>query len=180
MISFFGEVVMDAAPLILTLLLAEAAQEQFDALRRVHFPADRNLLTAHVTAFHALPGRLLDAVAADVRASAPSGRVAGSVTGVRLIGRGVAYDLSVPHAEAVRAGLARRWHPELTAQDRQGWRPHVTVQNKVAPKVARALCARLTADFVPYNVQAIGWGLFRYRGGPWEHVLSVPFEATNG
>lgn len=32
-IAFFGEVVMDPAPLILTLLLADAAQEQFDALR---------------------------------------------------------------------------------------------------------------------------------------------------
>ena len=47
---------MDAAPLILTLLLADAAQEQFDALRRVHFPADRNLLTAHVTPFMRCPG----------------------------------------------------------------------------------------------------------------------------
>lgn len=171
---------MDSAPLILTLLLADAAQEGFDALRRVHFPADRNFLTAHVTAFHALPGELLDAVAADVRAFGPTGRVTASVTGVRFLGRGVAYDLSVPKAEAVRAGLARRWHPELTGQDRQGWRPHVTVQNKVAPEVARVLSARLTADFVPYNVEAVGWGLFRYRGGPWEHLLSVPFDRPDG
>ena len=121
----------------------------------VHFPADRNSLTAHVTAFHALPGRLLDAVVADVRASAPSGRVTASVTGVRLMGRGVAYDLSVPQAEAVRAGLARRWHPELTSQDRQGWRPHVTVQNKVAPEVGarfvRAPVGRLRALQRPGN-----------------------------
>jgi hypothetical protein len=62
--------VTDSAPLLLILILDDAAQERFDALWRVHFPADRNFLSAHVTAFHALPGDLLDEVAADVRASA--------------------------------------------------------------------------------------------------------------
>ena len=170
----------DSEPLILTLLLDGAAQERFDALRRAHFPADRNVLSAHVTAFHALPGELLDDVAADVRASAPSCRVAVTVTGVRYLGHGVTYDLSVPQVEAVRTGLARRWHPWLTGQDRQGWRPHITVQNKVAPEVARALCAHLTAEFEPYDVQAVGWGLLRYCGGPWQHLLSVSFGAADG
>lgn len=85
----------DSEPLILTLLLDDALRERFDTLRRIHFPAERNFLTAHVTAFHALPGDLLDIVVADVRASAPAGPVVGSVTGVRFLGSGVAYDLSV-------------------------------------------------------------------------------------
>lgn len=165
----------DSAPLILTLTLEDAAQVRFDALRLMHFPPDRNFLAAHVTAFHALPGERLEAVAADVRASAPSGPVAATVTGVRFLGRGVAYNLSAPEAESVRAGLAHLWHPVLNGQDRQGWSPHVTVQNKVTAEVARALYTQLTATFVPYDVQAVGWGLFCYRGGPWQHVLSVPF-----
>ena len=166
----------DVAPLILTLTLDDAAQRRFDALRRLHFPPERNLLAAHVTAFHALPGERADEVAADVVASAPRGPVAVSVTGVRLLGRGVAYDLGAPEAESVRADLAQRWRPWLTAQDRQPWRPHVTVQNKVAPEVARALHAGLAAAFVPDDAAALGWDLFRYRGGPWEHVLGVPFR----
>lgn len=43
-------------PLIVTLALDEQAQARFDALRSRHFPPDRNVLDAHVTLFHALPG----------------------------------------------------------------------------------------------------------------------------
>jgi hypothetical protein len=46
----------------------------------------------------------------------------------------------------------------------------VTVQNKVAPDIARALHARLSAEFVAYDVRAIGLAVWRYRGGPWEPV----------
>lgn len=165
----------DLAPLILTLALDETTQGRLDGLRRTHFPPDRNVLAAHVTAFHALPGERLQDLVRDVRDSAPSGPVAATVTGVRFLGRGVAYDLRAPEAESARAGLARRWHPLLTAQDRQRWRPHVTVQNKVAPETARALHTQLGTAFVPYDTHAVGWELFRYCGGPWQHLLSVPF-----
>lgn len=169
----------DRAPLILSLALEAAAQHELDRLRRAHFPVERNVLAAHVTAFHALPAERLDEVVADLRTSAPVEPVHATVTGVRFLGRGVAFDLTAPRAERVRAGLADRWRPWLTAQDRQRWRPHVTVQNKVAPEVARALHARLGASFVPYDTTGVGWELFRYRGGPWEHLLSVPFHGPS-
>ena len=47
---------MPYAPLIVTLLVDDDAQQHFDALRSEHFPAERNYLRAHVTLFHALPG----------------------------------------------------------------------------------------------------------------------------
>ena len=43
------------APLIVTALLDEQAQEWFDRLRRNHFPPARNHLDAHLTLFHRLP-----------------------------------------------------------------------------------------------------------------------------
>ena len=165
----------DDAPLVLALALDRDAQARFDALRRRHFPPERNHLSAHVTAFHALPGDRLDDVVGDLRATAPERPVAVAVTGLRFLGRGVAFDLRSPDAEAVRSELAARWGPWLTAQDRRAWRPHVTVQNKVDPETARALHAALAEAFVPADAVGIGWELFRYRGGPWEPVLSVPF-----
>jgi hypothetical protein len=68
------------------------------------------------------------------------------------------------------AHVTLSWAPWLTRQDAQWRHPHVTVQNKVAPEVARGLHADLAADFTPYGVPAVGLGLWRYLGGPWEPV----------
>ena len=163
------------APLIVTALLDEVAQERFDRLRREHFPPERNHLRAHVTLFHALPGAHADAVAADLAAAAGRPPFDVEVTGLRLLGRGVAYTLASPEAAELRGGLAAAWEPWLTPQDRQRHAPHVTVQNKVDPSEARALHARLSAVFEPGRVPARGLGLWRYLGGPWEPVAEYPF-----
>ena len=96
-------------------------------------------------------------------------------TGVRFLGRGVAYELAAPEVAAVREELTRNWEAHLGRQDRQPFRPHVTVQNKVAPEAARALHAELCARFVPFEVEAQGLALWRYRGGPWELERRYPF-----
>jgi 2'-5' RNA ligase len=163
-------------PLIVTLLLDDAAQGRFDRLRAQHFPPERNVLAAHVTLFHALPGEHLDAVRADLTAAADRPSFDVAVTGVRFLGRGVAYTLSSPELAGLRDGLVSAWRPWLTPQDRQKHAPHVTVQNKVAPAVARALHERLLADFEPETVPARGLGLWRYLGGPWEPVGEYPFR----
>src|ERR1700712_5017184 len=46
----------DHAPLILTLALHGEDQARFDRLRIAHFPPERNLIPAHITMFHHLPG----------------------------------------------------------------------------------------------------------------------------
>jgi 2'-5' RNA ligase len=162
-------------PLIVTLLLEDDAQQRFDRLRAEHFPADRNHLAAHVTLFHALPGEHGDAVAADLAAAADRPAFDVAVTGVRFLGRGVAYTLASAELAALRAGLADAWAPWLTPQDRQKHAPHVTVQNKVDPAVARDLHGRLSTAFEPGSVGARGLGLWRYLGGPWEPVARYPF-----
>jgi 2'-5' RNA ligase len=163
-------------PLIVTLLLDDEAQERFDRLRAVHFPPDRNFLAAHVTLFHALPGEHLDAVRTELTGAADREAFDVAVTGLRFLGRGVAFTLESTELTAVRGGLASAWQPWLTPQDRQRHAPHVTVQNKVEPAAARALHDRLAADFVPCRVRARGLGLWRYLGGPWEPVSEHRFR----
>jgi hypothetical protein len=58
----------------------------------------------------------------------------------------------------------------LTPQDRAGWRPHVTIQNKVEPAEARALQQALEADFRPRPLVIAGLASWWYRGGPWEPI----------
>ncbi len=163
-------------PLVLTLQLDEAAQERFDALRRAHFPPERNHLQAHVTLFHALPAAYEDEVRADLRASAQRPAYDVDVVRVRSLGRGVAYDLRSPELAAQRGELARRWQPWLTPQDARPHAAHVTVQNKVTPERARALLRELEAGFAPYAVRATGLALWRYLGGPWEPVGTYRFS----
>ena len=160
-------------PLILTLTLDEAAQARFDALRAAHFPPERNHLAAHVTLFHALPD--VPAVRDHVRSAARRPAFPVRVTGLRSLGRGVAYVLEAPELTALRRELADGWEGLLTAQDRQRHAPHVTVQNKVTPEQARALLAELSAGFAPYDVTATGLASWRYLGGPWEHVETAAF-----
>jgi hypothetical protein len=162
--------------LIVTAMLDEASQARFDGERARYFPAAINYLQAHVTLFHALPGGELQSVArtleAVCRAQAPAGF---ATSGLRFLGRGVAYALDMPEVVGVRATLAAAWREWLTPRDRQGFRPHVTVQNKVAPDLARALLAELQAGYAPWRGEVPGLALWRYEGGPWALLARRPF-----
>ena len=165
----------DTAPLILTLTLDPPAQARFDALRAAHFPADRLFIGAHVTLFHALPNDLAqDVIIAETRALSP---FTVSVNGLRFLGRGVAYSLESAPLRKLRNRLRQHWLDHLTPQDRQGWQPHVTIQNKADPAAARALHVMLSAGFSPWQVTATGLDLWIYRNGPWEAAATFPFGA---
>ena len=155
------------APLLLTLELAEPAQSLFQTLRERHFPAARNQVPAHVSLFHALPGAarvpILDLLRA--LAAAPP---AITVEAPRSLGHGVAFPLTAPELLVLRTHLADAWQPWLSAQDRQPYRPHVTIQNKVTPEQARETQARLARGFVPWCTHGAALLLWRYLGGPWE------------
>ncbi len=150
------------------------AQARFDRLRAEHFPPERNHLAAHVTLFHALPGEHVDAVRTGLAAAAEREAFDVAVTGLRSLGRGVAFTLESADLTALRSRLATTWEPWLTPQDRQRHAPHVTVQNKVDPAAAKALQRELAAGFAPFAVRGEALRLWRYAGGPWDHVLDAP------
>jgi len=161
---------MTHAPLILTLTLDAANQAFFDEQRRLHFPPKINYLGAHLTLFHALPGEELAAIVADLEAAAAAqpAPLPLQVTGLKFMGRGVMYTLDNPTLPGLHKRLQRQWQAWLTPQDQQGLRPHITVQNKVDPAVARRLHEELAADFQPFEALGTGLALWDYRGGPWE------------
>ena len=167
---------MSEQPLILTLGLHAEDQARFERLRALHFPAGRNMIPAHVTLFHHLPGLEFGAIQRTLEyqcATLPPFVVTAS--GLRFLGRGVAYSLEAPELTTLRAELARQWRDWLTPQDRQGYRPHVTIQNKAAPEAARALFQDMQAAFAPFTVRAEAVLLWRYLGGPWEALGRYAF-----
>ncbi len=160
--------------LILSLLVDPESQQRFDALRTAHFPPDRLVVGAHVTLFHALPEELC--VLDEVRRACAAPPFDVEVTGLRSLGRGVALVLTSPGALALRGQLASCWTGSLTPQDAQPWSPHVTVQNKVDPTVARRLLTELAGSFQPWTCRARGVGVWRYVGGPWKLLAEVPLS----
>ena len=155
--------------LIVTAALGKADFAWLDAQRRAHFPPDRNQLAAHLTLFHALPP------SSEVEASSLFARLAASeappramIAGLMNLGRGVAYRIVSDDLERIRRDIADHFHGSLTAQDSQGWRPHVTIQNKVEPSVARGLLRELETAFEARPLVVRGLALHRYLGGPWE------------
>jgi 2'-5' RNA ligase len=166
-----------AAPLILTLTLDDASQAFFDDLRRQYFPTKINYLSAHLTLFHALPGEERAAIVADLAAvaAAQPAPLPLQATGVKFMGRGVMYTLDNPTLPALHKRLQRQWQPWLSPQDQQGLRPHITVQNKVDPTVARQLHEELAAGFQPFEALGTGLALWAYRGGPWELLQRFAF-----
>lgn len=161
-------------PLILTLRLDEESFALFNGLRQRHFPSAINYIDAHLTLFHHLPPvPEVTALLREVAARHPV--IPLEVPGLMKLGRGVAFRITGPALIELRAYLKGQWAAWLTPQDAQGFRAHVTVQNKVDPSTANALYEELAAGFTPFTAQGTGLSLWEYRGGPWEKVEDFGF-----
>jgi hypothetical protein len=131
---------------------------------------------AHLTLFRHLPpaveGELGRRLAAYAAAPAPAAAIAGVID----LGGGTALRVESEGLEDIRHDLALALRGLLTPQDLAPWRPHVTIQNKVEPKEARALQARLRAGFERRPLAIRGLAAWRYLEGPWEPVKSWTFR----
>ena len=83
---------------------------------------------------------------------------------------GVAFRVVSEDLEEIRDAIADHFHGLLCGPDAAGWRPHITIQNKVPPKEARALQASLETGFRERPIGIAGLSVHRYRGGPWESL----------
>jgi len=165
-----------AGALIVTAELAHPDFSWLEGLRRAHYPPERNHVPVHLTMFHALPPsaetELRSRLAQVVRRSAPAAVIAGLMD----LSGGVAFRVVSTELDHIREELADGLHGLLGAQDSGGWRPHITIQNKVAPKVARALKESIERSFAQRPLQISGLAIHRYVGGSWEPVAGYPFR----
>ncbi len=171
----------ESDPFIITLQIDEKSFAYLDGLRKRYFPPERNVLAAHITLFHKLPGnaenetRVREVLASVGDTVAP---FSCEFAGLRSLGRGVAITISAPPLLRLHRKLVEAFREDLSPQDLQKFQPHVTIQNKVAPEVARQLLNELSATWQPFTVEAIGLHLWRYRNGPWESAGIFPFGST--
>ena len=165
-----------AAPLIVTVDFVADDFAWLQGLRRAHYPLERNLAPVHLTMFHALPPSAEAEVKHQLSVHAALRPPRASIAGLMDLGGGVAFRVVSDELDEIRESIADHFHGMLGSQDAGGWRPHVTIQNKVPPKQARALIVELERSFRPRPLGISGLSLHRYLGGPWEKVASYSFR----
>lgn len=164
-------------PFILTLQFDAKTAALFQRARETHFPPELNKVPAHLTLFHQLPGNEDRAILKAIgRAAASRPPFPVEVSGLIKLGRGVAYRIESDALLALQGELAATFRPWLIGQDKQGFRPHVTVQNKTSPARAGALFDHLNETFRPFEATAEGLQLWIYKSGPWRPAAAIAFQ----
>lgn len=167
-----------AGALIITAEMAPEDHGWLDRLRQTHYPPDRNQLPAHLTMFHALPPSAEEEVRSRLAQLSSEPPPKAWIDGLIDLGGGVAFRIQSTDLDRIRRELAENFKGLLSSQDGPGWRPHVTIQNKVPVKQSRALKAALEADFRERPLGITGLALHRYLGGPWEQVRAYRFRGN--
>jgi hypothetical protein len=157
---------------ILTAEMDDASFAWLDALRREHFPPERNFLPAHISMFH----RLSPAQAARLRiVPLPPSPLRVRFDALLPLGSGVAVRVRSDQLERLRDNLRTAIGGDFSSQDQQPWRPHVTIQNKVTADAARVLQQQLDQSFTAREGTVTGLLLWEYLGGPWKLAERLAF-----
>lgn len=164
------------APIIVTATLGASDFAWADGLRRAHYPAHRNRVPAHITLFRLLPPSVEDELRAHLKMEMRAPPPAARISGLRHFGQGVALQVESAGLEMLRERLADHFTGLLTPQDQAPWRPHITIQNKVAPGEAKALLTVMQAGFTPRPLKIAGLASWWYRGGLWELLSEHRFR----
>lgn len=164
------------APIIVTALFGKTDFTFLDGLRKRFYPPERNGTDAHLTLFHHLPPSVAEELKFRLQSEtrgtkAPQARLSRLMS----LGQGVAFGVDSQELLDIRDRLADAFAGLLIPQDQQAWRPHVTIQNKVSSKEAKALLESLSANFTPRPLKIAGLASWFYRGGSWEPLSGHKF-----
>jgi len=165
-----------AGPIIVTATFGDGDNGWLQGLRAAHYPPERNRVPAHLTLFHQLPPSLERELATRLARAAAAPAPRATIEGIMDLGEGTALRVESEELHAMRADLAEALHGLLMPQDQAPWRPHVTIQNKVASHEARKLQQQLRAAFEPRPLAIRALAAWRYLGGPWEPIRAWSFR----
>ena len=165
-----------AGPLIVTADFAPPDFAWLEGLRRAHYPAELNRVPVHLTMFQGLPPSAIEEVKDQLRLHTAGPRPVAMIAGLMQFDAGVAFRVVSDELDRLREAIADHFHGLLSAPDAAGWRPHVTIQNKVPPRAANALLTALESNFRPRPLGIAGLSVHRYRGGPWETLAIYKFR----
>jgi 2'-5' RNA ligase len=132
---------------ILSLKLDDVSFERLQAWRTRHFPPALNHLPAHLTLLHTASREQISRLRERWQGFELLTPPRLTFAAPRYLRRGVAIDVESPGLRSLRSRMIEVMAGDLTRQDQQPFRAHVTVQNKVDAAKANALFESLRSDF---------------------------------
>ena len=168
-----------AGPLIVTAQFAKDDHAWLEGLRRAHYPFDQNRVPVHLTMFQGLPPSVVNELQHQLALHSAATPPRASIDGLMNLSNGVAYRVVSEELEAIRESIANHFHGMLSGPDAAGWYPHITIQNKVPAKQAKALLDELQRGLRSRALGISGLLLHRYRGGPWETLATYKFRGAS-
>lgn len=164
------------APLLVTAELPPDLLGWADAMRRAHYPPERNRLRAHVTLFHMIPpsaeGELFEILVKLGRRPPPPARI----DGLMKLQQGTALAVKSPAMTEMYADISYSLHGLLAKQNVNPARLHITIQNKVSATAARSLHAQLAPAIKPVEFRFYGFGVYAWEEGLWREIRKIPFR----
>lgn len=163
--------------LLVVAQLPPPVQAWADALRREHYPPDRNRLAAHITLFHGLPPSAADEIHRRLAAcTTRTPPLPARFSGLMDLGDGTAIALDCPRLHTLHAELAEQLSGVIQQRDDRPLRPHVTIQAKVGVQEARALQRALADLALPLPFRLHGLATHRWTGDLWAFEREWPFR----
>ena len=158
---------------ILSVLMDQKTQQRLNEWRKQYFPESINYLQAHITLFHKLD--LHKFASMDQLPAQPKNKLELSFDKVYFLGKGFAIETLCPPLLEFHLKFQKVYFSELSKQDQQTKKLHVTLQNKVPPDKAKIDFEEFKAQFQGFKGEAIGLSLHHYLGGPWQKVKDFKF-----
>jgi hypothetical protein len=165
-----------SGPIIVTAIFGDGDNGWLQQLRREYYPPDRNQVPAHLTLFHHLPPGIEPELKRRLATLTAFPQPRAMIASVLDLGGGTALGVHSEDLVDLREGLAEDLHGLLTPQDQAAWRPHITIQNKVEPREAKALQQRMRAGFEARPLEIRGLATWHYLGGPWQPIRDYIFR----
>ncbi len=158
---------------ILSVLMDEKTQQYLNQWREQYFPESINYLQAHITLFHKLDLEKFESM--DELPAQPKNNLELNFDKVYFLGKGFAIEALCPPLLEFHHRFQKLYFSELSKQDQQKKKLHVTLQNKVSPDKAKKDFEDFKVKFQGFRGEAIGLSLHHYQGGPWQKVKDFMF-----
>ncbi len=164
---------------ILTLKLDDPSFAILQEWRNRHFPSRLNRIRAHLTLLHTSTAKQVCRLQASWRIFERLGPIRLKYAAPLFLGHGVAISVDSVELHSLRAQLLEEMSGNLTRQDQQPFRPHVTIQNKAGAVEAKALYASMCSCFEPWRGLGTAVLIWQYLDGPWAPRSQLDFNGVH-